>query len=300
MKLTPLCVSHIFQRRALELENLRELGEPEKMSAYRSIIESMVIYIGPDIEPTEIMSVAYRVAKKTANIDGLYSSLLSAAYKVAKSRAESIRDSVSGMEFRQALTLLLRASALSSGYRVLPDPHRVIEEPPSYMDVVNAKLGVDDTEKIVSAFADRSRFEGGSVYYVFGSVPELPYDAVLIELLREELGVEVVGVVRVNRFEDQATVSDLEEYNIVGVLDDVIAVSSDTPLLGEESKQLLRILDTGSLVVLKGDYGAIVAEAVEFNTAVVLLFSSNCPVISSVYAVEPGTVNIIAKGRGLG
>jgi len=302
LKVTPLCASALIQRRALELETLEELSTAEKLSALRSIVESMLIYIGPDIEYVEVASVSYRIARKVAPVEKLYESLIPKALSVSEQRAGSIRDSLEDKPVDEAIPLLMRAAALATGYRLLDEPYRVLEEPPGYMDLVNARVGRDDSKVILDALRDIGS-RGGMVYYVFGGSAELPYDMALIERMRDELGVEVVGVVRSGRFEDSATLGDLEKVGLASRLDDIITVSGgDALFYGDEGQHVLRLLESADLVFMKGELAAAFVHNSKLEARVALLFTAACPSIASAYGVGRGTVNILLleAGGGLG
>ena len=300
MKVTPLCASYILMRRSVELENL-DLGSAEKLSALRSIVESVSIYIGPDIELAEFATVSYRVAKKLVPVERLYSEKLDAMASTAENRAREIVESISDKAFDDAVKILAAAAALAEGVHVLRTPFVGLEEPPTPVDAVSAARSIEGD--LVSALKELGG-RGGTLYYVFGRAVALPYDIALVSFIRDQVGLEVIGVIRGERFEDYASIKDLEDRGYLRELDDVIVFGGDEVApYSEEAGHAAQALASADMVIVKGELLLLHFIDKELAPPLYGLAFIQCPVAAELLGARLGAAvvsRVSPRGPGLG
>ncbi len=297
MKVTPTCVACVLARRSSELETLYDDSRNrQRLSVLRNITESMLLYIGPDIEAAELATVTFRRAKRLTGIDKLYNDLISRHMNKALERARKISESVSDKEDGEAIKILAKAAALATGFRPL-HAGGVLEEPPD-LSTVSAALsftgGRDDSEKLIAYL---ERIQGGTVYYIPRGALELPYDAALIKRIKDAFNVKVNAVFRLERFEDYAVLSDAEELGIIEDLDDIIEYASDAAaLLQDEAAHIIQLLNEADLVMVKGGLQALHMHNINVTAPRLLLFTANCRLLSRWLGARLGTANIVLEG----
>ncbi len=300
MKITPLCISCTLMKRSLELESL--YGDEEnntRLSIMRELLEATGLYIGPDIEAAELATVSFRRLRSLApRVVEMYRTLAASSMKMAVERAEEIRRTIEDKRLGDVLEFLLQTIAASTGYRPLAGHWRLLEEPPSQLDVVSAKKGRIDVEQF-SRLVDEASSSSQPVYYLFASAHELPYDMLLVEKLVDE-GVSVVGVVRGEPFEDYATAEDLDTVGATNYLEDVVEIEAAAAPLEEDSHIVSR-MNNAPFVVVKGCVQSLYFHNNPLKTPMLLAFTAFCPVLVKIFQVPPGSVNaIVASPRGEG
>lgn len=296
MHVTPYCVACALLKRAVELE-MHEEDYTRKLVIYRKLLEAVNLYIGPDIEVAELATVSFRRLKALLDRKSLYEEVIRRNLNKAISRAKSIEESLAGKPLDERIANALRAASLATGYRPLNTLDRLLAEPPSAVDLAafgtSLKVGRDESKRVIDRLYDMRR-DGGIVYYAFGSVFELPYDAILIRLLRDELGLGVIGIARSERYEDYATASDLEAVGVADLLAEVIDIGSDAATITkEDNEHLYEQLNEASLVVVKGDVQTLYFHNNPPRASVLFLFAAPCTVLSKLFNVPEKSFNIV-------
>jgi uncharacterized protein with ATP-grasp and redox domains len=298
LKVRPSCIACAILRRAVELEALiDDTHNRERLSILRELVDAVNLYSGPDIEVAELLTVSYRRIKQLApRVKDIYEEAKKVYLPLALSRAERISEYIEKLEDGEALKFLLKAAALASALRVF-HPTLVILEPPSEMDVINAKMGIDDSDKAIDFL--REMGGEGTVYYVLGGIAELPYDIMLARKLRDTLGVRVVAVVNSERFEDHVTLADLEEQGYVDEFDYVEVVHSDAAsIIRGEAPSVYQSLQNAQLVIVKRGIHVLHFMNNNVETPMLMLFTAYCNVLASAFKVNIGTVNVVfASGQ---
>ena len=297
MKVRPSCIACAILRRAVELEALMDnTHNRERLSILRELVDAVNLYSGPDIEVAELLTVSYRRIKQLApRVKDIYEEAKRVYLPLALSRAERISEYIGKLEDGEALKFLLKAAALASALRIF-HPTLVILEPPSEMDVINAKTGVDDSEKAIK-FLHEIKGEG-TIYYVLGGIAELPYDIILVRRLRDSLGLRVVAVVNSERFEDHVTLADLEEQGYVDEFDYIEVVHSDAAsVIRREVPSVYQSLQDAQLVIVKRGIHVLHFMNNTIKTPMLMLFTAYCNVLASTFKVNIGTVNIVFTGK---
>ncbi len=297
MKITPSCTACIILKRSVELEQMySDENNQERLSVLRELLEAMGLYIGPDIEVAELATVSFRRMKTLSpHVVKFYETLIDTVGRQARRRAERIAEIVSGKKPEEALPTLLRAAALASGYKPLPVHWRLLEEPPLEVELASVRLGIDHTENAVE-YLKRIGREGGTVYYVFATVYELPYDINVVSKLREEFGIKIVGVVRSERYEDYVTLRDLDNMGYTDSLDDIVEIDGDQAVpMAEESQHVIELLNDASLVVVKNDIPTLYFKNNPLRVPILYLFTAYCPVLAKAFNVHEGSVNIVLE-----
>jgi len=295
LKVTPSCIACVIARRAGELELLYGDGQNRmRLSVLRNLIESMLLYVGPDIEAAELATVTFRRMKSLARVEKLYENLIERYREMAMMRAKDVEEMTGEMDDVEAVKLLAKVAAMATGFRVL-HAGRVLEEPPGYTLAISVKPARDDSERLLKLLED---IRGtGTVYYLFRGALELPYDIAFIRRLRSAFELKVVGVVKSGRFEDHATLADLEEYGYMDELDDVIEYASDAAsLLQDEADHIVSMLDEADLVIVKGGLQSLHIENLGVKRPRLKLLMVNCGLLSRRLNVKLASVNIILDG----
>ena len=297
MKVTPTCVACVLARRSNELEALyNDTQNRQRLSVLRNITESMLLYIGPDIEAAELATVTFRRAKRLTGVDKLYSDLIRKHMNKALERARKISESVNDKEDGEAIKILAKASALATGFRPL-HTGGVLDEPPD-LSTVSAALsfagGRDDSEKLITYLEE---IRGGTLYYIPRGALELPYDAALISRIKDTFNVKVNAVFRLERFEDYAVLSDAEELGITEGFDDIIEYASDAAaLLQDEAEHIIQLLNEADLVIVKGGLQSLHMRNINTTAPRLLLFTANCRLLSRWLGARLGAANIVLEG----
>lgn len=295
MKLTPLCISCTLARRAAEIE-MTKLDNKDKLAIYRGLLDTVSLYIGPDIEVAVLETMAFRRLKSLLGGENVYEPAIREFMNVASSRAKEIEELLEGKTLEEKFITALRAATLATAYDAVGIPETILAEPPSAADLAligsSIKIGRDDTEKLLSRL--RELGEGGNnVYYLFGSVFELPYDRLLVRVLREDLGVSVVGVARGSRYRSFVVARDLEDVGVDEYLSEVVDIGSDTvTVTKEEHEHLYSQLNSAGLVVVKGAEQAVYFHNNPLETSQAFLFVTPCPVVASAFGVPRRSFNI--------
>ncbi|RUM47612.1 MAG: hypothetical protein DSY37_01915 [Hyperthermus sp.] len=295
MKVTPSCVACSLSRRSFELELLFGHDNARRsLPVLRDIIEAVNLYIGPDIDAAELATVAFKRAKDVVPLDKLYENLIDKYISLAINRSKKIEESVEKLDVVSSISVLLRAAALASGFRVL-SVASILEEPPSDLDMVSPRVGIDDSSKVVELMREAAA-RGKPLYYVFRGVLEAPYDMALIRKVREEFNIKVIGIAKIERFEDHLTVADLERLGYIEYLDDLIEFSAaNATLIGDEAEHIYNMFRGAGLVIFKGALQALHALNHPPQAPLALLFTANCSLVSKVFNIPLKSLNIILR-----
>lgn len=284
-------------KRAIELD-YAEPDNVRKLAILRELLESANLYIGPDIETVVFATVLHRRLKTLLGREDLYKPFIEAMLDRAVARAKSIEESLAEMGREEKTGKALFISALATGYRPLGTPDKLLEEPPSTVDLTVAgsiRIGRDDTRAVIGKLSSLSE-HGGTIYYLFASVFELPYDKILVRVLREEYGLDVIGVVRSKRYEDYATADDLDALGLSDLLTDVINYGSDAAtVIKDEHEHVYQQLNNASLVIVKGGFQGLYFHNNKLAAPTLLLFSASCPVVAQAFNVPRRSVNIVLE-----
>jgi uncharacterized protein with ATP-grasp and redox domains len=295
LQLVPYCVACSILKRTIELE-YAEPDNVRKLAVLRELLESANLYIGPDIETVVFATVLHRRLKTLLGREDIYKPFIEAMLDRAVSRARSIEESLSDASREEKASKAMLIAALATGYRPLGTPDKLLEEPPSTVDLTVAgslRTGRDDTGKVLEHLKSLSE-RGGTVYYLFASVFELPYDAILIRILREDYGLDVIGVVRSQRYEDYVVAGDIDALGLGDILSDVINYGSDAAtVIRDEHEHVFEQLNKASLVVVKGGFQSLYFHNNPLDAPTLMLFASSCPVISQAFNVPKRSINII-------
>ncbi len=301
MRLTPTCIACTLARRAAELEQL-SIDNRKKLGIYRDLLEAVNLYIGPDIEVAVLESVVFRRFKTLLGGRNVYEDLVREKISAAITRANEIHEMLKDKPFEEKLRLALYASTLATGYNVLDVPEKILMEPPGPADLAligsSIKLGRDDSEKLIEYIKQLGE-SGGNVYYLFASVMELPYDKILIEILSEEFGLNIVGVVRGTRYRDFVVAEDLENYGVIEYISEVLDSGADSlTVTRDEHPHIYDQLNEASLVIIKGSEQAIYFHNNPLSSPNTMLFMSPCGVVSRAFNVPLRSLNLVAENIG--
>jgi len=293
LKITPLCVSCTLLRRSVELENIFSNEENNmRLSILRELLEAIGLYIGPDIEATELATISFRRLKALApKIVELYDTLVTATLKMSIERAKDIERIVEDKELEDSIETLLMAASAATGFRPIAGISRLLEEPPSQLDLINIKKGRMETARILQLIREAAS-SASPVYYLFASAHELPYDGLFIRRL-VDAGVHVVGVVRRKRFEDYAIAQDLDRAGVGELLEDIVEIDGSAAPSSDEDEHIVARMSSAPFVVVKGGLQALYFHNNPLKAPTVLLFAASCPVLTKVFNVPPGSLNAI-------
>ena len=298
MHVTPYCAACTLFKRAVELDT-RENDNARKLAIYRELLEAVNLYIGPDIEVAELATVSFRRLKTLVGNDSPYEEIIQRNLSKAISRAKSIEESIKGKPLDRKIADALKAASLATGFRPLDTPDKLLTEPPTVVDIAalgsSHKIGRDDTRIVIDKLYEMKK-NGGIVYYIFGSVFELPYDSIFIKLLRDELGLGVIGVARNGRYEDYVIANDLEVTGVADLLSEVIDIGSDAAtVMRDENEYIYEQLNEASLVVVKGDIQTLYFYNIPPEAPLLFLFAAPCNVVAKLFNVPEKSFNIILQ-----
>jgi len=298
LKITPLCVSCTLMRRSLELEKIfNDEQNNLRLSVMRELLEAIGLYIGPDIEATELASISFRRLKTLVpSVAEFYDTLVQATLKMSIERAKDIEDIVKEKSLEESLELLLLASSAATGFKPIAGMWRLLEEPPSQLDLINMKKGRVESNLVLSLVKEAAE-STNPVYYIFASAHELPYDGLVIKRLINE-GVRVIGIVRKERFEDYATARDLDVSGVGELLDDIVEMEGMAAPSQDEDDHIVGRLNTASFVVIKNGLQSLFFHNNPLKVPMVMLFAAICPVLVKAFNVPQGSLNAIVLKRG--
>jgi uncharacterized protein with ATP-grasp and redox domains len=295
LQLVPYCVACSILKRVIELD-YAEPDNVKKLAILRELLESANLYIGPDIETVVFATVLHRRLKSLLGREDIYKPFIEAMIDRAVSRARSIEETLSDMPREEKAAKAVLVSALATGFRPLGTPDRLLEEPPSTVDLTVAgslRVGRDDTQKVLEHLKTLSE-HGGTVYFLFGSVFELPYDAILIRILKEEYNLDIIGVVRAQRYEDYTVADDIDALGLSDILSDVINYGSDAAtVIKDEHEHVYQQLNQASMVIVKGGFQSLYFHNNPLNAPTLMLFTASCPVVAQAFNVPRRSINIV-------
>ncbi|NPA05003.1 MAG: protein-glutamate O-methyltransferase family protein [Crenarchaeota archaeon] len=294
MKLTPSCLACILASRALDIE--KSIGDDaERLAVFHDVVNTVNLYTGPHIELALTATMSYKrlLASTRRSIYSLEEK--ERRYRVAAEAARTIRGMLKTVEKEgERLRLALIASALAT--RMQPGPHFLVAspEPPHAVDVVGARMGIDDSDAVAALLHGSPH-----VFYLTGSVDELPYDEILLEILREEYGARITLVVRGSEFQNFVTKDDLG-YSAARSLADEILVTGDgeATILPEEAGFIYERLKEADLLVAKGLLQTLYFYNNPVQVDTLSLLYVPCMVGERVLKVPRNTVNVVLHRRG--
>jgi hypothetical protein len=287
----------MLTRRAAEIDAIEGLPSKRKLAVLRDLLATAELYAAPDIDVTSLASATFRRARKLTE-DGvvkLYENLIQERISMAVQRAKEVEEFIREREGEERLKLALRAAALATGYRALQSYGADLLEPPTVYDVSalsRSMQGRDDSGAVHEFLSSLEEIR--QVYYIFGGVLEIPYDAIVIKVLKEDYGLGVVGVALSERYEDYATVGDVESLGVAEHLDDLIPIRGEklTPEPSEDAA-LIESIKEAALVIAKGELYTLYFLNNKPGAPLLLLFTVHCPFLSRVFGVPMRTVNIV-------
>ena len=243
LKITPRCAACILYARTRELEKVLE-DVNEQIAYFSSLLEAVQLYFVPEAELTGLAVMSF---KRLLSMVGSnpYDKEKAKVFSLALERAEAVRDLVEGArDVNARFRLALSASAMASRL----EAHMFKYEPPSHVEVLAAKLSKDDTSKLLEMLS-----KGGyTIYYLPASIGELPYDYIVLDLLKENFDVRIVALVRQEPYMDYVTIDDVGEVDLEDHVDEVISYPSATLAKDEASELYERFAEPKSIVLVKG------------------------------------------------
>ncbi len=299
MKARPACAACLLLRRAFELEHLRG-GEAAGLSWFRSIIETAGLYFGPDIEVATLASMTFKRLKSLLKDDDPYREVKRRELDLAKETAERLRDIIlKEADERARLAMALKVAAyatlaerglnnFSMGYAAAL---KVVGGVDAMLSMLGVREGRMDADKVYEYLKRRS---SATVYYLLGTVVELPFDIIALDVLRDVFAAYVVAVVRSGAYEDYVTAREAEEVGLEDHVDEVVETGSDAVTVTlEESSTLFASMASSDLVVVKGELQSLYMMNNPPGPPLLLLVSTRCPIAAAALGVREDTVNVL-------
>ena len=287
MKITPTCLSCILAVRALEIERISS-GNAEAIAVFRDVLNTVGLYTGPHIELALSATMSFRRMK--TSIGRPYTrEHKERMYRISAEAAKSVKDLIESAETPgDALRIALVTSALAA--RLEPSPHVLVTsvEPPTSVEVIGARLGRDDSNEVLKRIR-----AGMTIFFVTGSVGELPFDELLLEILGDEYNVRTIVFVRGSEFQDFVTIEDVEYTRLEKVADQIVNMGSDAAtIIREEVAQFYERLKEADLVIIKGLLQTLYVYNNPLPVDTLALFYTPCKVAEKVLGTPINTANI--------
>jgi len=295
LKLTPSCLACILASRALDIE--KSIGDDaERLAVFHDVVNTVNLYTGPHIELALTATMSYKRLLASTRRSVYTPEIKERLYRVASEAARTIKGMLKTVEKKgERLRLALIASALAS--RMQPGPHFLVAspEPPHAVDVVGARMGIDDSDAVASALKASPH-----IFYLTGSVEELPYDEILIELLRDEYGARVTLVVRGGEFQNFVTKDDLAYSSARSLADEILVTGGgEATIFPEEAGFIYERLKEADLLVVKGLLQTLYFHNNPVQVDTLSLLYVPCTVGERVLRVPRDTVNVVLRRRGV-
>ncbi len=279
-------------RRAFEIESLQQ-NLDVRVSWFRSIVETTSLYFGPDMEIALLATMSFRRLKSLVKQNDPYRVFhrKEKLVSIARERAEKLRSIVENRENpSEKLAVALRISSLAT---IVEHEYSVLEqvEPPGYDFFVNTKIfGRDDSSLFIEFIRSRPR----TIAFIPASVAELPYDFILLDIMKKDFNAYITAFVRNGAFEDYTTIEDAEALGLDEHVDDVVDIGSDAAtVLSDEVSNAFEKLIESDIVVVKGTLQTLHYANNRLKIPVLGLFYTKCQIAASVLGVEPGKANIL-------
>jgi uncharacterized protein with ATP-grasp and redox domains len=299
LKARPACAACLLLRRAFELEYLRG-GETAGLSWFRSIVETAGLYFGPDIEVATLASMTFRRMKSLLRSEDPYRNVNRRELSLAMEAAERVRELIlkerdEGSKLSMALKLASYATLAERGLNNFAMGYTAAAKLITSIDAVMSMIGVRegriDSNKIYAYLKSRL---GATVYYLFGTVVELPFDLIVVDLLKELFNAYIVAVVRSSAYEDYVTIRDAEEVGLEDHVDEVIETESDSVTVTlEESSSIYAAISSSDMVIVKGELQSLYYINNPPGPPMVLMVSTKCPIAAAALGIREDTVNVI-------
>ncbi len=305
MKARPACAACILLRRALELEQFSSGRGAASLSWFRSVVETAGLYLGPDIEVALLASVTFRRLKTLLRNSDPYLHVKDRLLKWAMEVGEKVRELIEReSELHVKLELALKAASyttmaergLNNFYVGTLEASKILGGVDTFLAVVGGRIGVNHVNKLVAALAAK---KGITVYYLTGTVVELPFDMIVMDVLREGYGAYVVAVVRSEAYEDYVTVREAQQAGLQDHVDEIVETGSDSVTATlEDSKEVYTSMSSADLLIVKGAIQALYMLNNPPGPHLLLLVSTRCPIAASLLGVKPEAINIVfVEGR---
>ena len=281
MKVRPTCAACILLTRAKELEQLANIGVEDALAGFRTITESVGVYLGPDIELTLLATASFRRLKKLLGDEDIYAGVREKLEPLVRRAVDSLKAHYEKLEGRERFTFAIKAAAAGNAL----DPARPYLDPYVHdvTSVTRIELRRNDLSEIYELLANGAI---SSVAYVFDNTLEALYDTLLIRAF-QEYGASVTGIVKSSKFEDDLTLEEARRLGLDNILDDIIDTGSDAAslIVDEVSEQAWSTVNNVDLVIVKG--------------ALNYLHFRNNRVKSKTYAVFRVPCKLLAKELGV-
>ena len=299
MKARPICAACLLLRRAIELEQLGERKASAVISWFRSVLETATLYFGPDIEVTHLASMTFKRLRSITKVGDPYEHVKRQELEAAMNASEKLREAINAerdhmaklklaLEVASYLTLVQRG--LNNFFFGAAGPLSVIKDVETLVNVLPMQEGVVNIDELADYLQAVS---SPTIYYLTGSVAELPFDEIVMDLLKEIYGAYVVAVVRSEPYEDYVTSREAEEAGLQDHADEVVEVEGSLTVTIEESSGLYASLSSSDLVVVKGELQSLYFVNNPPGPAMLLLVTTRCPLAAKVLGIQPGKVNAV-------
>ncbi len=296
MKITPRCAACILYARTRELERIfgstSSEGVGDQVAYFSRLLEAVQLYFVPDVEVASLAAISF---KRLVSMVGSnpYDREKQEVYDVAREKAKGVRDLVYGARTRQAR---LRLAVLASAMATRVESYMTSYEPPSQVEIIAAKLEKDDTPLM-----DHMLSTGGyTVYYLPASIAELPYDYILLDLLRESYDVRIIAMVRREPYMDFVTTNDLGLTELEDHVDEILEYPGSTTVTKDEAPEAYEKLQGEKIiVVVKGILQTLYMANNPPSDRVFGLFYAYCDVAARVLGTTLNSLNAMRiKGHG--
>ncbi|MET1102364.1 MAG: ARMT1-like domain-containing protein [Pyrodictiaceae archaeon] len=294
LKANPLCTACLLTRRAYEVEEFSD-DPSARIALFKSILETANLYLGPDIEAALLASMTYRRLRNMLGSKDLYEDKKRKAYEVAKEKAKKLKDIIySKKDAAEKLSLAIRASTVASvvqsvKYNLLKNELSSI---PTLSDITAITLHRNDVNDFSNILRAKS---SPTVVFMTGTVAELPYDYILMDVLRDSYSAYVLAMVRSEPYEAMVFKGDLEYAELEDHVDEIVEFGSDTPTLipGESSSKALARLEEADVVIAKGCLQTLTLRNIGIAKPVLALLYIECSVAARILGVREDTYNAI-------
>ncbi|WP_048191911.1 ARMT1-like domain-containing protein [Pyrolobus fumarii] len=248
MKVKPLCAACTLLTRARELEKLSGLNVEDSLASFRSIAESVGVYLGPDIELSLLATVSFRRLKSIVGVDDVYAEIKKELEPAVREAVETINEKLLRLEGTERFHFALKAAVAGNALdlaRPYLDPY--IHDATSVSRIELRRNEAAELYNLLHAG------KVNVIAYVFDSSLEALYDTLFIKVLREN-GATVIGVVKSDTFEDDATIKELKRLGVIDYLDDVIETGSDAAslIVDEVNEEAIKVVNDADAVIVKG------------------------------------------------
>lgn len=114
---------------------------------------------------------------------------------------------------------------------------------------LNEKFAIDETEVMLDLL-NKSK----NIFYIFDNAAEIVFDRLLIEQIKRQFKVRVIGAVKGDPILNDATIEDAQIAGITEVIDELITTGTNTigTILEECSTEFIQKLKSADLVICKG------------------------------------------------